>query len=102
MTPITVCNGTGHSMLICPTCSESLGLHQRTCVADWRFMEDGGGLRTVSRAVGGVTTTAVPASKIEGRSDAITIGFECENCHKCPTLVIMQNKGYTQLKWVGE
>lgn len=82
--------------LQCPKCNDDY-LHQRECRAVWR-LEDKDGTEYVSNIEGGGTFRR-KSPTIAGRRDVIEIDFECENCSDTSTMIIMQHKGQTFIKW---
>lgn len=82
--------------LCCPDCGDNW-THQETVITDWRFHEDGDGLRTTSSNKS-INTSRIANKDIEGRRDNIYIKISCEQGHLA-LLHIYQHKGQTLFEW---
>lgn len=88
---------TDDGALSCPSCKAS-NLHQVKVVSEFRFDEDGDGIRTtVTRDE--VNTTGQLTDNMKYRRDNLYIHFTCEHCDALPVLAIIQHKGSTLIDW---
>lgn len=90
------------SALVCPQCGES-NLHQERVEVFRRREDESGDVVRLDVARAGQLPAVAPVLALEfpreTRRQLMAIGFSCEHCTLGPTLVIVQHKGSTLLRW---
>ena len=86
-------------ILNCPYCNDGY-LHQYAVEVFVRKCEDSNvGLKITTVGESFSKSTDVQTGNPSNRRDGIVIKFTCEGCEELPELLIIQDRGNTQIKW---